>query len=57
MSSLAFIEPGCGKGFALTSSSNSPLMTVIPTSLHREVKQDTHSPKVSRQRLEFSPGL
>lgn len=57
MRSLAFIEPGYGKCFRCTNAFNLHPMTFIPTSLHQEVKQGTHSPTASRPRLEFSPGL
>lgn len=57
MRSLAFIEPGYGKWFRCTNAFSLHPMTFIPTSLHQEVKQGTHSPTASRPRLEFSPGL
>lgn len=53
----AFIEPGDGKRFRCTNAFNLHPMTFIPTPLHQEVKQGTHSPTASRPRLEFSPGL
>ena len=50
MRSLAFIEPGYGKCFRCTNAFNLHPMTFIPTSLHQEVKQGTHSPTASRPR-------